>query len=104
MKLFSQIDFNSDGYISHKEFKDATGLNHNDLTLLKIMTNLDIEKNGGLSFAEFQAATVRSEVLKDQTKVKIAFEIFDENGDGAIDEKDLSSFLKVDLMKEKLLL
>jgi len=54
---------------------------------------MDTDKNGAINFNEFISATLDSKITSDFDRIKKAFEFFDVNKDGYIDEVDSKSFL-----------
>ena len=57
------------------------------------MESMDTDKNGAINFNEFISATLDSKITSDFDRIKKAFEFFDVNKDGYIDEVDSKSFL-----------
>lgn len=95
IKIFKQIDKNSDGYITLKELQK--GLAGKDKKSYKeietIMMSVDTDQNGAINFNEFIAATLDVGIYKDYHKLEKAFKFFDKDHDGSIDEKELKSSL-----------
>jgi len=53
------------------------------------MESMDTDKNGAINFNEFISATLNSNISKDYERVVKAFEFFDIDNDGLIDENEL---------------
>jgi calcium-dependent protein kinase len=68
-----------------------------------IMESMDTDKNGAINFNEFISATLNSNISKDYERIVKAFEFFDLDNDGLIDENELKNalagkeFLKIDV-------
>jgi calcium-dependent protein kinase len=88
--MFSKIDKNNDGYITLNELKNALKNKYDDVTLQKLIRSIDSDKNGAINYTEFIAATLTGNVLSDDQKIQIAFDVLDSNGDGFIGEKELA--------------
>ena len=58
-----------------------------------IMESLDTDKNGAINFNEFISATLNSNISKDYERIVKAFEFFDLDNDGLIDENELKNAL-----------
>jgi len=77
--------------------------NRTDDEVDEIMSSMDTDKNGAINFNEFISATLNSNITKDYEKILSAFEYFDRNHDGLIDENELKdalsgkSFSKIDI-------
>lgn len=105
IELFNSFDSNNDGYITKKELKK--GLlklgKRSDEEIDAIMDSMDTDKNGAINFNEFISATLNSNISKDYERIVKAFEFFDLDNDGQIDEKELKNalagqeFSKIDL-------
>lgn len=68
-----------------------------------IMDSMDTDKNGAINFNEFISATLNTNIAKDYERIVKAFEFFDLDNDGLIDENELKNalagqeFAKIDL-------
>lgn len=92
-KLFQSLDKNNDGYITLKELKEALKDKYDDTTLQAILRSIDSDKNGAINYTEFVAATLKTSVITDDQKIRIAFEMMDKDGDGYIEEKELAEII-----------
>ena len=95
MSIFNQFDKNKDGYITTNELKKGLkniGKYH-DEDIDKIMLSLDTDNNGAINYNEFIAATLSSKVSNDVERITKAFEFFDLDNDGLIDENELKDAL-----------
>lgn len=93
--LFHQFDKNKDGYITVNELKKGlkTLKNVDDAEIEEIMNGIDTDKNGAINYNEFIAATLNAKVASDYERILKAFEFFDLNSDGLIDEEELKNSL-----------
>jgi calcium-dependent protein kinase len=57
------------------------------------MNSIDTDKNGAINYNEFIAATLNSSVASDFERITKAFEFFDLDNDGLIDENELKNAL-----------
>lgn len=95
IKIFKQIDKNSDGYITLKELqKGLAGKDKKTYEEIEtIMMSVDTDNNGAINFNEFIAATLDVSIYKDYHKLEKAFKFFDKDHDGQIDELELKNSL-----------
>ena len=74
-----------------------------DQEIDEIMDSMDTDKNGAINFNEFISATLNTNITKDYERIVKAFEFFDLDNDGFIDENELKSalagqeFAKIDI-------
>jgi len=59
----------------------------------EIMENMDSDKNGAINFNEFISATLDSNITRDFERIQKAFDFFDQDGDGYIDQDELEMAL-----------
>ena len=57
------------------------------------MSSVDTDKNGAIDYNEFIAATLDTAITKNVSRLDMAFKFFDKNGDGVIDQTDMSEAL-----------
>jgi calcium-dependent protein kinase len=93
--LFNNFDKNKDGYITINELKKGfkTVSKMTDEEIEAIMSSIDTDKNGAINYNEFIAATLNSRILHDYERLTKAFQFFDINNDGLIDENELKNAL-----------
>ena len=93
--LFNSFDTNNDGYITKKELKKGLVKlgKKTDQEVDEIMDSMDTDKNGAINFNEFISATLNTTVSADYERVIKAFNFFDLDNDGLIDENELKSAL-----------
>ncbi|XP_076328078.1 dual oxidase-like [Tachypleus tridentatus] len=89
--------------LSRKEFAEALGMKPDSL-FVKLMFNcVDKDKNGRISFQEFLDTVLLISKGKTEDKLRIIFQMFDEDGDGLIDKDEVMKMLRslVDIAKTK---
>jgi calcium-dependent protein kinase len=59
----------------------------------KIFSKIDYDNNGTISFDEFLKAAIDKKKLITDEKLKAAFALFDMNGDGDIEAKELQEIM-----------
>lgn len=74
--------------------------NRTDSEIDAIMESMDTDHNGAINFNEFISATLNSTVTKDYDRIYKAFEFFDLDGDGYIDEDELKQALSGGTLSE----
>lgn len=94
MKIFEKLDKNNDGYITLKELKEGMGELADMDEIVEILKGVDIDVNGAINYNEFIAATMDQQ--NSINKIKEAFNVFDKDGDGVIDDKELKEVLESD--------
>lgn len=104
MKIFFTLDKNKDGYITLKELREGMKDCDNVEELAKILKGVDIDNNGAINYTEFIAATLdQSSIVNEKQKIKDAFNVFDKDGDGKIDQDELKEALQLsDIDKDAL--
>merc|ERR1712139_385399 len=93
------LDENSDGLLTVNEMKEGLqrcGLKEIPADLQQIMKDVDSDGSGVIDYTEFLAATLDKKVYMAEDVCWQAFRIFDRNGDGKIDKKELSAVLNDD--------
>ncbi len=94
IELFNQIDENSDGFITNKEFCNALRNKKNSSKKLgKIFDGLDFDKNGKITYTEFISALISKEIYLNEDKLRQAFKLFDQDGDGEITFTELRNII-----------
>merc|ERR1719453_207555 len=94
-----QLDDNGDGLLTAAEMKaglNKAGLKEIPPDLLQIMQEVDSDGSGIIDYTEFLAATLDKKVYMAEDVCWQAFRIFDRNGDGKIDKKEIAAVLNDD--------
>ena len=84
-KLFERLDKNQDGKIGHEEIREMLQHEHRGEMMPRIW-ELDKDKDGGVSFEEFQQGMVFQKL--EPEKQQRIFKHLDSNGDGKITPED----------------
>ena len=96
-KLFFELDVKGVGVITKDEL--FTGMDEcfdKKVTreeVDKIFSNIDYDNNGTISFDEFVKAAIDKKKLLTDEKLRAAFSLFDRNGDGDIEAKELKEVI-----------
>ena len=96
-KMFFELDVKGVGVITREEL--FTGMEecfdrkitHKEVD--EIFGNIDYDNNGTISFDEFVKAAIDKKKLLTEEKLKAAFSLFDRNGDGDIEAKELKEVI-----------
>mmetsp|Transcript_106484 Transcript_106484/g.168138 ORF Transcript_106484/g.168138 Transcript_106484/m.168138 type:complete len:513 (-) Transcript_106484:85-1623(-) len=98
-ETFMALDENSDGLLTVNEMKEGLnrcGLKEIPADLQQIMKDVDSDGSGVIDYTEFLAATLDKKVYMAEDVCWQAFRIFDRNGDGKIDKKEIANVLNSD--------
>jgi len=100
-KIFKKLDINGDGRLTYKELKDGftkldpkdreIGITEADLN--RIIEDVDQDMNGFIEYEEFLRVTVNKRSIISQNNLKLAFDKFDENGDGKLSMDEIKKVL-----------
>ena len=103
-KMFFELDTHGLGVITKVElFKGMEECFDHDIAKEeadKIFENIDYDNNGTISFDEFLKAAIDKQKILTEEKLKVAFSLFDKNGDGDIEAKELKEVMGDDNIKE----
>jgi calcium-dependent protein kinase len=94
--VFMALDDNGDGLLTVNEMKEGlskAGLKEIPADLQQIMEEVDSDGSGVIDYTEFLAATLDKKTYMAEDVCWQAFRIFDRNGDGKIDKKELQYVL-----------
>ena len=95
-KIFLLIDLNFDGKISREELRlayKAAGLPLEKEQIEKIIQSVDFDNNGFIEYEEFIRVTIPKEHLFTEANLKIAFDLFDLDGNGQISPFEVKEVL-----------
>ena len=97
---FTQFDKDGNGFIELDEFLDAykvmyPHMDPEDLITeaTKIFKQADTDGSGSLDFGEWSCATINKRTLLNDNNLKTAFELFDRDGGGSIDAKEVAAIM-----------
>ena len=87
--------------LSKNEFAEALGMKADSLFVKQMFNCVDKDKDGRISFQEFLDTVVMFSRGKSEDKLKVIFDMCDNQGDGLIDKEDLTRMLHslVDIAK-----
>ena len=96
-KLFFELDEKGKGVITKEDlFRGMDECFDHKITkeeVEQIFSNIDYDNNGTISFDEFLKAAIDKKKLLTEEKLKAAFALFDMNGDGDIEAKELQEVM-----------
>ena len=96
-KLFFELDEKGKGVITKEDlFRGMDECFDHKITkeeVEQIFSNIDYDNNGTISFDEFLKAAIDKKKLLTEEKLKAAFALFDMNGDGDIEAKELQGVM-----------
>ena len=96
-KLFFELDEKGKGVITKEDlFRGMDECFEHKITkeeVEQIFSNIDYDNNGTISFDEFLKAAIDKKKLLTEEKLKAAFALFDMNGDGDIEAKELQEVM-----------
>lgn len=94
INLFNKLDDNKDGFLTNKEFTEGLKSNNMDSkTLDKIFKTIDFDNNGKISYTEFVSSLISKEIYFKEDKLRQAFRLFDQDGDGSITFEELRNII-----------
>merc|ERR1711936_883765 len=98
LEVFAFFDQDNNGYIELEELVIVFGTLGVEVTkeeLKQKIDDVDVERNGKISFSEF-VALMRETItdIHDEKRLKEAFSIFDSDGNGEIDIDELDTMMK----------
>eukprot|EP00437_Effrenium_voratum_P005556 CAMPEP_0181423470 /NCGR_PEP_ID=MMETSP1110-20121109/14144_1 /TAXON_ID=174948 /ORGANISM="Symbiodinium sp., Strain CCMP421" /LENGTH=501 /DNA_ID=CAMNT_0023546595 /DNA_START=65 /DNA_END=1570 /DNA_ORIENTATION=- len=94
--VFTSLDKNGDGLLTHAELKDGlgkSGLKDIPPDLAAILDGVDADGSGVIDYTEFLAATLDRQQYMKEDVCWAAFRVFDRNGDGHISKDELKQVL-----------
>ena len=96
-KLFFELDVKGVGVITKEElYKGMEECFGNKITREEVnqtFSNIDYDNNGSISFDEFLKAAIDKKKILTEEKLRAAFSLFDRNGDGDIEAKELKEVI-----------
>jgi calcium-dependent protein kinase len=88
-----QLDVNGDGSLSLEELKKGLKDRENGDQLLEILRSADTDGSGEINYTEFLAATIDASVFMREDYLRTAFNMFDKDGSGKIDNEEVVALL-----------
>ncbi len=95
-ELFKQLDVNGDGSLSLEELRKGLKDKENGDALLEVLKAADTDGSGEINYTEFLAATIDSNIFLREDYLRTAFNMFDKDGSGKIDNEEVINLLQGD--------
>ena len=92
-QLFMSLDVNGDGSLTLEELRKGLEGKENGEELLAIMQGADTDGSGEINYTEFLAATIDGNVFMREDYLRQAFNMFDKDGSGKIDNEEVIALL-----------
>ena len=96
-KIFIDLDKNNDGVLSREEIENGLIKYYGSEQAIeetnKIFNKVDADGNGTISYDEFIRASIDKQKLISEERLKAAYKLFDKNGDGNIEAKEIKEVL-----------
>lgn len=90
------LDVNGDGSLTLEELRKGLEGKENGDTLLELMKSADTDGSGEINYTEFIAATIDANVFMREDYLRTAFDMFDKDGSGKIDNEEVVALLNGD--------
>jgi calcium-dependent protein kinase len=87
------LDVNGDGSLTIDELKKGLEGKENGEELLVIMKGADTDGSGEINYTEFLAATIDANVFLREDYLRTAFNMFDKDRSGKIDNEEVIALL-----------
>jgi len=92
--LFKSLDVNGDGSLSLDELRKGLKEKENGDTILKLLQSADTDGSGEINYTEFLAATIDANIFMREDYLRTAFNMFDKDGSGKIDNQEIIELLQ----------
>lgn len=96
-KIFYAINKKADGNLTRQEFLHAfwaVGLkNMSEVELDRVLSYVDNDQNGFITFGEFIVASVSKKDILTKERMNLCFKSFDEDGSGAISLLEIKNII-----------
>jgi calcium-dependent protein kinase len=87
------LDVNGDGSLTFEELKQGLKDKENGDALMELMKSADTDGSGEINYTEFLAATMDAKLFMREEYLRTAFNMFDKDGSGKIDNEEIISLL-----------
>lgn len=87
------LDVNGDGSLTFEELKIGLKDKENGDALMELMKSADTDGSGEINYTEFLAATMDAKLYMREEYLRAAFNMFDKDGSGKIDNEEIISLL-----------
>ena len=96
-KIFLSMDTSGDGRLNYKELREGFarvfGETFTDLEFNKTIEDIDQDADGYIGYQEFLRVTITQRQILRKKHLKLAFNHYDENGDGTLSVEELKEML-----------
>ena len=92
-QLFMSLDVNGDGSLTIEELRKGLSGKENGDSLIAIMEGADTDGSGEINYTEFLAATIDANIFLREDYLRTAFNMFDKDGSGKIDNEEVIALL-----------
>lgn len=94
--LFMSLDNNGDGSLTMDELRKGLEGRENGETLLELLKAADTDGSGDINYTEFIAATLDANIFMREDYLRTAFNMFDVDQSGKIDNEEVIDLLQGD--------
>jgi calcium-dependent protein kinase len=88
------LDKNGDGSLTIDELRIGLKDRENGDTLLRLLQAADTDGSGEINYTEFIAATLDANIFMREDYLRTAFQMFDQDGSGKIDNEEVFCLLQ----------
>eukprot|EP00828_Plagiopyla_frontata_P008040 TRINITY_DN13920_c0_g2_i1.p3 TRINITY_DN13920_c0_g2~~TRINITY_DN13920_c0_g2_i1.p3 ORF type:complete len:209 (-),score=61.01 TRINITY_DN13920_c0_g2_i1:43-669(-) len=97
-KAFSAMDKDGDGVLDKQEIIDGYFQFYGDKEIAEqianqLLENVDYNQSGKIDYSEFLVSAMAKEKLLSTQKIEQAFQLFDKDGDGFLDQSELNEIM-----------
>ena len=104
-KIFKDLDQNNDGVLNRQEIEQGLIKYYGEEKAKEeadnIFNKVDADGNGTISYEEFIRASIDKRSILTDKNLMAAYKLFDKNGDGSIEAKEIKEVLGKDLIGNK---
>ena len=90
------LDVNGDGTLNIEELQKGLKGQENGDKILELMRSADTDGSGDINYTEFLAATMDANIYLREDYLKTAFQMFDKDNSGKIDNHEVIDLLQGD--------
>ena len=99
-KIFKAIDINGDGNLSKDEvilgYEQHFGIPISEEQVDEMFEKIDLDGKGTIDYTEFVMATIEEKNLVTNERLKMAFKMFDKDGNGTLSPEEIKDVLCFD--------
>ena len=96
--MFLALDVNGDGNLSLEEIKEGLKDRSDVDNIMGMLQAADTDGSGDINYTEFIAATMSANIFMNEQYLRQAFNMFDKDGSGKIDNEEVVALLQGDDM------